>query len=293
MLAKVIPVRRRGTLFGTSSALGGVLGFGGAIVSRHILATYGYPLSFAISFGLCFLFQAVSYLCLVLNREPARAPEAAALSARDYWRRIPGMLRSHPNFVRYLIGNALLTFGTMGTALYIVYARRTFGISDAMAGNLTMAALIGQSLSAPIMGRLADRRGNKWLLELAGIVSGSAIVMVALAPSELWLYPAFMLVNAAGQASSIAGMGITMEFSSQDEIPTFTAMAGTISGVPMLLAPLIGGTLVDTAGFGLLFGVALTLALCGYVVIRLAVKEPRHETHAIALATVAGDSDCG
>jgi MFS family permease len=277
MLAKVVPVRRRGIMFGTSSALGGVLGFGGATVSRYILATYGYPVSFGISFALCFLFQAVSYLCLILNREPARAPEAAPLSAGDYWRRIPGMLRGHPNFVRYLIGNALLTLGTMGTALYIVYARRTFGISDAMAGNLTMAALLGQSLSAPIMGRLADRRGNKWLLQSAGLISGAAIMTVAFAPSAIWLYPAFMLVNVAAQASSISGMGITMEFSSQDEIPTFTALAGTISGVPMLLAPLVGGSLVDAGGFGLLFGVALTLALAGFAMMRLAVKEPRHE----------------
>jgi MFS family permease len=288
MLAKVVPVNRRGAMFGASSALGGMLGIGGAAVSHYILATYGYPISFGISFALCFVFQAVSYLCLILNREPARAPEAAALSARDYWRRLPGMLRGHPNFVRYLTGNALLTFGMMGTALYIVYARRSFGISDGMAGNLTMVALIGQSLCAPLFGRLADKRGNKWLLQSGGIISGAAILTIALAPSEIWLYPAFMLVNAAAQASSISSLGITMEFSSPDEIPTFTAMAGTISGIPTLLAPVLGGALVELGGFGLLFGAALGFAVAGYCVVRLAVKEPRHDVRGAALPTGVG-----
>jgi MFS family permease len=289
MLAKVIPVQRRGAMFGLSTALGGVLGLAGAAASRYILARYAYPTSYAICFGLCFFFQLCSYTCLLLNREPAREPDVSALSARDYWRRLPGMLRGHPNFCRYLMGHALLTFGMMGTALYIVYARRTMGITDGMAGNLTMAALFGQALSTPIMGRLADKRGNKWLQERAGPISAAAILLVALAPSEIWLYPAFMLLNVAGHAMSIAGMGITMEFSSEDEIPTYTAMAGTILGVPTLLAPLVGGWLADAGGFGLLFGVALVFSVSGFIVIRLAVKEPRQATPALVSAASAID----
>jgi len=291
MLAKVIPVERRGTMFGLSSALGGLFGIGGAALSRHILATYGYPLSFGISFALCAAFQVVSYTCLLLNREPARAPQAAPLGAAAYWRSLPGMLRGHPNFVRYLVGTGLLTFGTMGTALYIVYARRAFGVSDAVAANLTMVALIGQSLCAPLFGRLADRRGNKWLLQLGGLIHAAAIATVALAPNELWLYPAFLLVNAGVQASSISGMGITMEFSAPDEIPTFTAIAGTISGIPTLLAPLLGGTLVDLGGFGLLFACALVFALAGFVFIRFAVREPRHDPRGSVLAARSSSTE--
>jgi len=80
-----------------------------------------------------------------------------------------------------------------------------------------------------------------------------------------------------------------MEFSSADEIPTFTAMAGTITGVPTLLAPLLGGILVDVGGFRLLFGVALAFAVAGFVVMRLLVKEPRSDPQGGMLAaSVAG-----
>ncbi|MGI6368057.1 MAG: MFS transporter [Anaerolineae bacterium] len=276
MLAKVIPIRRRGTMFGLSHAVGGVLGIGGAAISRHVLATYGYPWSFGISFALCFASQIISYIAVSLVREPARDPHARPSSALQLYRAIPGLLKSNPNFARYLLGTCLLTFGTMGTALYIVYGRRVLGITDAVAGNLTMVALIGQSISAPILGRVADRRGNKWLLELAPIINAAAILLMAVAANELWLYPTFVLVNVALQASSIAGMGITMEFSTADDVPAFTAMAGTITGIPTLLAPLLGGALVDWGGFPVLFGVGLAFCVAGYLIMRLAVQEPRH-----------------
>lgn len=286
MLAKVVPVQRRGKLLGLSSALGGLLGLAGAAVSRHVLATYAYPTSFAICFLLCFLFQVCSYAALCMNREPARAPVAVAASGgRAYWRQLPAILRGNANFRRYLAGYALLTLGAMGTALYIVYARRELQVSDAFAANLTMAALLGQIISTPVMGRLADQRGNKWLLELGAVLGAGAVLLILLARSPLALYPAFVLVNAAAATISLASMGITMEFCAEDELPTYTALAGTLSGIPVLVAPLLGGWLADAAGFGALFGVGIFFFVSGWGVMRWGVREPRHEratTQAVA-----------
>ena len=277
MLAKVVPVRRRGSMFGVSSALGGVLGLGGAALSRHVLSTYAYPISFAICFLLCFFFQVCSYVCVALNREPAREPEGVVPSPRAYWGQLPRILRNNPNFCRYLVGNALLTFGAMGTALYIVYARRTLDISDAFAANLTMAVLFGQIVTTPLMGRLADLRGNKWLTELGALLGAASVVLVLLARSSLALYPAFVLFSAGRATIHLANMGITMEFCSEDELPTFTALAGTLSGIPVLLAPLVGGWLADTAGFATLFVAGILFFFAGWAMMRWGVREPRQE----------------
>lgn len=277
MLAKVVPVRRRGSMFGVSSALGGVLGLGGAALSRHVLSAYAYPISFAICFLLCFLFQVCSYVCVALNREPAREPKAVAPSPRAYWRQLPRILRGNPNFCRYLVGNALLTFGAMGTALYIVYGRRTLDISDAFAANLTMAVLLGQIVATPLMGRLADLRGNKWLTELGALLGAGSVLLILLARSPMALYPAFFLFSAGRATTHLANMGITMEFCSEDELPTFTALAGTLSGIPVLLAPLVGGWLADTAGFAALFVVGIAFFFVGWAMMRWGVREPRHE----------------
>jgi MFS family permease len=277
MLAKVVPVHRRGMMFGLSSAAGGLLGVAGAALSRHVLATYPYPTSFGICFALCFAFQVVSWIALSMNREPAKEPNIQAVSATTYWRRLPDILRTHPNFARWLIARSLIILGTMGTTFYVVYARRTFGVDDAFAANLTMAALASQTVSTPLMGWLADRRGHKWLSEVCTLVGAAGALMILLAPSVIWLYGVFMLVNASMAGRSIADLSITLEFSDPDDVPTISALANTISAAPILLAPVLGGWLIDMAGYRPLFIVALALLAAGYATMRWAVREPRHE----------------
>lgn len=276
MLAKVIRVERRGFFFGLSSALGGLLGIAGAFVSRHALGAYAFPASFGICFLLCFVFQVMSWLALSLNREPARQPADEATSLREYWRRLPGVLRNDSNFCRYLVARALMALGTMGTALYIVYGKRTFAVTDAFAGDLTMAALIAQTAVTPLLGMLADRRGNKLLAEISALLTVGVLGLVLAAPDSLWLFPAFMLMNVSMSSIFVAGQGINMEFGGPGNLPTYVALANTLLALPILAAPILGGWLADTIGFGSLFVVALAFSLLGWAAMRWGVCDPRH-----------------
>jgi MFS family permease len=276
LLSKVIPVARRGIFFGLSSAIGGLLGVAGTMLSRHVLGTYAFPISFGICFLLCFACHVLSWSALSLNREPPLQPEAEAASMREYWRRLPGVLRADHNFCHYLVARSLIVLGGMGTALYIVYGKRTFAVTDTFAADLTMAALIVQTVSTPLLGMLADRRGNKLLSEISALLGAGALVLVLLAPNSLWLYPVFMLMNGALASMFVAGQGITLEFGGPGNLPTYVALANTLLSVPILVAPLLGGWLADTIGFGNLFVVALVFSLAGWAAMRFAVRDPRH-----------------
>jgi MFS family permease len=294
MLAKVIAPSRRGRLFGLSSALGGLLGVGGAAISRQVLVDNAYPISFGICFTLAFGSHVLSWICLTLNREPALAPTKAPISMSAYWRRLPGVLRENVNFARYLIGRSLLTLGYMGTTFYIVYARQRFQVDDAFAANLTMAALISQTLSTPLLGWLADHWGHKLLTEVTTVIGLLGVILIAVAPGPVWLYGVFMLVNAAVAGLSIATMSITMEFSSPEEVPTFAALANTILAVPVLVAPLLGGWLVEALGYPALFAGAIVFLAAGLAVMRFGVREPRlvrNEQLAAAAAAMPGTED--
>lgn len=275
MLSKVIPLERRGFFFGLSSATGGMLGVAGAALSRHVLASNAFPTSFGICFLLCFAAQVMSWVGLSLNREPPRQPQVAALPAREYWRRLPDVLRRDPNFCRYLVARSLIVLGGMAGALYIVYGKRAFAVDDAFAADLTMAALITQTATTPLLGMLADRRGNKLLSEVSALLGAGALVLVLLAPDSLWLYPVFMLMNGALSTTFVAGQGITMEFGGPGNLPTYVALANTLLALPMLVAPILGGWLADTIGFGNLFIVALLFSLAGWMAMRWAVRDPR------------------
>ncbi len=276
MLAKVIRVERRGRFFGLSHALGGLLGIAGAAISRQVLATYSYPLSFGICFLFCFMAQVMSWIALSLNREPAQKPNSEARSARDYWRRLPSVLREKPNFTRYLISRALIILGGMAAPFYIIYARRAFHISDAFAANLTIAALISQTIATPLLGWLGDRRGHKWLTELSVLIGLGAVVLALVAPHEDWFYPIFVLMNAATSGLVVAGHAMVLEFGGSD-VPTVTALASTLLAIPILLTPILGGWLADTLGFQSLFIVAMAFISAGWCTIHWIVREPRYE----------------
>jgi MFS family permease len=289
MLAKVVPVRRRGLMFGLSSAAGGLLGVAGAALSRHVLATYPYPTSFGICFALCFAFQVVSWICLSMNREPAKKPNIEAVSITTYWKRLPDVLREHPNFARWLVAHSLTILGTMGTAFYVVYARKTFNVDDSFAATLTMAALASQTVSTPLLGWLADRLGHKWLSEVCALVGAAGALLILVAPGVIWLYGVFMLVNISVAGRFISETGITMEFCDPDDVPTISALANTISAAPILLAPVLGGWIADLAGYRVLFAVALALFIAGWSFMHWGVREPRHE----AVYSRASVSDSG
>ena len=78
----------------------------------------------------------------------------------------------------------------------------------------------------------------------------------------------------------VAGMSMIMEFSTSEEVPTFVALANTLLAVPILVAPILGGWLVDTAGYQALFVVALSL------------YRPGLGEHALVGARAAGAAAC-
>ena len=59
-------------------------------------------------------------------------------------------------------------------------------------------------------------------------------------------------------------------------MPTFSALASTLLAPPILLAPVLGGWLIDLAGYRALFAVGLAIAALGWGLLRWGVREPRH-----------------
>jgi len=275
MLGKVIHPQRRGLLFSLGYGIGGLMGVGGAAAARYILETFDYPRSFALCFLLSFVAQALSWVCLTFNREPEGGASDAPGGFLTYLRRLPAVLRDNPNFRRYLLGMLLILFGTMGINFYIIYGREVFGVSDGFAGNLTLVALVSQSVGTPALGWLSDRRGHKWLTELAALLGAASVLLMLFVAGKGWLYPVFVLMNLSLAGLAVSRMSITMEFSGLDRMPTFTAIAGTVFAFPVLLAPVIGGWILDAAGFRALFTCGLLLYLAGWALVRFRVRDPR------------------
>jgi MFS family permease len=275
MLGKIIDPNRRGALFAFGLSAGGFLGIGGTFLARWFLNHYQYPVSFAMCFLLSFIFQAVSWLFLTLNREPAKPPERENISHIDYFRQLPRIIKANPNFRFYLIAMLFIIIGQMAVSFYIVYARHTFAVTDGFAANLTLVALLSQSIATPILGVLGDKMGHKFLTELSCLFSIAALAVMLVLPSVTWIYLVFLLLNVGTSGLKISQGVISMEFSPEGQLPTFVALSGTLLGIPTFFAPIIGGAILDVFGYTPLFATALIFSIFGVLVLRQKVREPR------------------
>ncbi len=84
LMAKVMPLRRRGLFFGTQSAFGGLLGSAGAVAAGYLLDRYPFPTNFALCFLIAGACMSNSYFFLALTREHAQDPSTQTVSHGDY-----------------------------------------------------------------------------------------------------------------------------------------------------------------------------------------------------------------
>ena len=275
MLANIIHPDRKGLMFGLGGAFGGLMGAAGALLARHILDTVAFPLSFGLCFVLAFAGQAISWSFLTLNREPPRRADRPPVRLRAYLRELPAVLRGDPNFARFLVSQLLVIFGTLGVTFYIVYGREAFGISDAFAASLTMAALISQALGTPLLGWWGDRFGHRSAIEVAALLCAAAGLVMVIAPGAGWMYAAFALLTLSDAGIKVARPSLTMDLGAGGRVPTYVALTTTLLAAPALAAPILAGWLIDRLDFRPVFVAGVVLALLGWLLLRTGVSDPR------------------
>jgi MFS family permease len=276
IIAKAIPVRRRGLWSGTSFGLGALLGVAGAALVGRILERWPYPDNFALCFGLAFGATAISFGGFALNREVASPSVKPRTSLRHYFRQLPAILRRDRNYVRYLISRSVLNLGSMANGFFLVYATTRFSIGGAEVGLLTGVLVGSQALFNFAWGLVGDRYGHKAVLCGAGFSVTAAAVITWLAPSPAWLLLSFVLLGAHIAGDLTAGLNIILEFCLPEDRPTYIGLTNTLLAPLFGLAPILGGWLATWAGYSGLFVAAPLLAGLGSLLMALWVREPRH-----------------
>jgi len=276
MVAKVIPLDRRGRFFGIANFGGSLLGVAGAQVTAVVLARLAFPDSFALCMALAFGGMFLSWVFLALNREPARPSGKEHISTAEYWRRLPGLLRRDRNFGNYLFSRALMGLGRMSMGFVTVYAVQRWDLPDSQAGIYTTILLVSQTLFNLIFGHLGDRRGHKRSLVWGLWAWIGAALVALLAPSPQWFYLVFLAWGMAIAAEMVSGQLILLEFAGPDDRPTYVGLGNTVTGIFNAAAPVLGGWIASLAGFRPLFVISALLTVCAWAALRWRVREPRH-----------------
>ena len=275
MIAKVIPVQRRGVWSGLGHSLGAIMGIFGAVVVGRILVNYAYPNNYAALFFLAFIFVAISWVGLALNREPPSIITKEPIPFTRYLGQLPAVLRRDHNYTRFLISRSTIQLGAMAAGFFMVYGTETFAMSGAGVGWLTGVLIASQAVMNLIWGVIGDRQGHKMVLTGAAVAMIGAVLVTWYAPSAAWLTATFILLGAYLAADSVSALNIILEFCPPEDRPTYIGLTNTLLAPVLIVAPLIGGWLATWAGYRGLFIAALSVGLIGVLLLAFWVNEPR------------------
>ena len=274
LIAKIIPIQRRGRFFGLSNSLGGGLGLIGSAIAALILASFSYPTNFALCFLIGFVLTGLSLGAFTFTVEPAQSlPEAPP--ATGYRKRLTAILRDNHNFRTYLLSRGLGYLGGMSSGFLAVYGVEHFQMGDAQAAVFTAVMSAAGMLSNIIWGMVGDRHGHKLVMEWSTALWAGSLVLALIAPSGIVYHGVFALVGAANAGFIVSDLSIAMEFGPEAQRPTYIGLARTLSAPFLFVAPLIGGAVAQIWGFSWLFVLALALTLSSLIMLRWRVIEPR------------------
>lgn len=275
MIAKIIPVDKRGRFFGITNFLGNGTGILGALAVPLMLEKNTFPFGFIYSFAIAAVLIFISWIFLSLAREPAVRSSRPPVSQMEYLRSLPGILRKDRNFSMYLLSQIVFTLSGMATGFLVVYSVKFWNLSDAQASGFVISMQVGLALANLFFGFLADRKGHKLNLELCLALSVISLVLVIIAPNSIWFYPIFFFRGAVNAGSFISGISIVYEFTEPENRPTYIGLANTLPGVAGSIAPLIGGWLAGAVSYQLLFILSAIIGTLSWALLHFTVREPR------------------
>lgn len=277
VMAKVIPIERRGRLQGYRNLAGGLIAAILAWVAGNwFIAGDWLGNGYSTTFLLAFVLTSAGLLALKLMiREPPAPASRPEVPIGVRLRELPAMLADRP-FARFVAAQALSTAARVGGPFWTVYAGHTLGLTGALIGGLSLAFLGSDTLSNLLWGPLGDRMGFRIVHILALICVIAGVVLLMVSASALPIYAAFVLLGAGVSGWMLAATTMVLEFGAHEDIPMRLAVMTTAEGAVAAVGPVLAGLLVAAAGFTPLFVVVLGALGAALALMVFAVREPRH-----------------
>ncbi len=310
--SKTVGVGERGAFFAGRRVLGGVLGVLAGLVIAAVLdgdpgagwansafyravesgarvlgltgKTFPYDYGALIIIGgIVTTTGVVAYLFV---REPPAEHVTLPLPIRRQIADGVAMLKRMPDYRTYFLMRVFYQLTAMAFPFYATYAYLELGFSQASVG-LFLSIWVGSGvLSNLVWGPLLDRRGNRIVFVSTGVASilPPVVMLVLTWPgvpaaasgsfTAFWIVASTFFLNGFVRSGRfVANHTYLLESAPRDRRPLYVGFMNSLS-FPFMLSPILGGVVMETLGYRVLFAVGLAAALANTVAsIRLA--EPR------------------
>jgi MFS family permease len=273
-LARVIPQGLRGRARSWRGIFGSIAaGIAGLFIRKHLSENSGIA-AFGTLFAIAGLLYGLGGIIFILIDEPP-VPHAPGKKPTlgELIRKTRALLGRQP-FRRFVMVQSLLVPIAQALPFFMIFVRRSFNIEVEALGLLIIVDAGTPLIGNFVWGRLADARGNRWIIICASVCG-------LLAPAcSFWLYAAlsgelsraFMLalltliVFAIGMTSvgiDLATKNYVLDLAPDDrQRPMYIGVNDMLVGLPtMLMAG--AGVIIDASGFLPVFVGLVVLTVTG------------------------------
>jgi MFS family permease len=282
LIAKVIPISRRGRLQAwrnaTGSGIASVLAF---VAGKYFIGPNLFGNGYSTTFVFAFILTSMGLWAMQwLVKEPEPPTTRPQARFRDRFRDLPRLISQDRSYGFFLVVQMLAVSARIATPFYILYVVQKLhlhGLAQIgpVLGLLSTANMLGDTLSNFVWGTLGDKTGFRLVL-LLGIVLWAATTLLLMNVDQTWLIAlAFFGLGAAQAGYMMSSQTMILEFGHRDELPMRIAVSATAESITATLGPLIGGGLADLLGYNVVFGISLGFLAAALLLLVATVKEPR------------------
>ena len=277
-VAKAVPVGR-GLFFGTVQLIGGLLGFGAALVAESVIRDHPFPVGNQMLFWAAVAGSVVSLVLVSFLKEerlpdPAPRPAFARTLAS-----IPGILRTDPDYRRYLVGRLLQAIAAGGMGFVVVGGLQGSTLVPSDAALLAAAFILAQAVLGFGLGALGNVVGWRAVMVVGGALMSAGFAVAAIGGSLTASIIAMALLGGANSLVFVGDQNMSIELAPPGATSVYLGLTSTALGPFFVAGPLLAGVLSPVVGFTPVFVGAAVLAGVGGVLC-LRVREPRHRVAA-------------
>jgi MFS family permease len=281
LMAKVIPLARRGRFLGLRDFAGGATAAGVAWLAARFFRDLSFPASYGVTYLVAFAFTSVGLVCFAAIREP-RAPiveEPRSFGATV--RAVPALLAADRPFAWYCVARGLGALGLMAAPYFIIAIGRALPDEPANLGHLSVAYFSSNTLANLVWGQLADRAGFRAVFLAAAGLWLAALACALAAPTTLAAATAlFVLIGCGLGGVQMASINMVYEFGDHAGLGVRIAVVNALGELMVAIAPLVGGAIADHFSYATLYRVSIgcTLAAVAVMYARVRPAIPRSPT---------------
>lgn len=280
LMAKVIPISRRGRLQAWRNVTGGLIAaalsyFAGRYLIEHNVLGNGYATTFLLAFVLTSLGLTALRILMV---EPTPPTLPGRVRFMERMKDFPELIGGDKNFRNFLVAQLFAMAGRIAAPFYILYAGTGVELTGETIGLLSLAFLGADTISNLVWGYLGDHSGFRSSFVAALILWVGSTALLLFADSLPMYLIAFFGLGAAQSGYQMSSQTMVLEFGERKDIAMRLAISSTVEGALAATAPIIGGIIATAAGYPIVFMIAMVVQAVALLVLLVGVKEPRRRT---------------